>query len=336
MIASDDVIVIKEAPDIPSLRFRPYKGDVDLPSIVKVFNACKSIDRIERTITVRDVKRLFDHLLSAEPDEHVLICEIDGEMVAFSLVYWETMASGDWIYNLSGYLLPKWRKKGIGKAMFRHSEKRLRSLASEHPDGVPKYFQRVVAESQRDLSRFLNHEGYQIVRYHYSMIRPIGLPLPDALMPAGLEVRSVKERDYRKVWDANQEAFAENWWHRLTNETDFEYWKGSPWFDPKLWKVAWEGDQVAGMVLNYIDTSENREFNRKRGYTEEICVRKPWRNRGLARSLLVQSIQMFREMGIEETALGVDAGNESGALRLYQSVGYKVVKRSLTYRKLIG
>ena len=89
------------------------------------------------------------------------------------------------------------------------------------------------------------------------------------------------------------------------------------------------------MVLNYVDESENREFRRKRGYTEEICVLKSWRKQGLARSLLVKSIQMFKEMGMEETALGVDAENESGALRLYKDVGYGVTKRTLIYRKQI-
>jgi len=38
-------------------------------------------------------------------------------------------------------------------------------------------------------------------------------------------------------------------------------------------------------------------------------------------------------MGMSETALGVDAENLSGALKLYQSVGYKEVKRSMSYRK---
>jgi ribosomal protein S18 acetylase RimI-like enzyme len=333
VIDYDDVVILLHAPEIPSLKFRPYRGEIDLCSIVQVFNACKTFDGLEQSVTVRDVERYFIQHIPAEHSEHITICEVNGKMIAFSFIYWETKASGDWIYNFSGYLVPEWRGKGIGKAMLRHCEKRLRSYADEHPADVPKYFQRVVPESLSDLSRLLLNEGYQVVRYHYSMIRRIGLSLPDAPMPAGLQVRSVDEKDYRKVWDANQEAFAENWWHRAANEMDYEHWKSSPWFNPKLWKVAWEGDQVAGMVLNYINANENREYNRKRGYTEEICVRKPWRKRGLARSLLVQSIHMFREMGFDETALGVDADNESGALRLYRSVGYEIANRSLTYRK---
>ena len=44
-------------------------------------------------------------------------------------------------------------------------------------------------------------------------------------------------------------------------------------------------------------------------------------------------MKMFKEMGMTETALGVDAQNLSGALKLYQSVGYKEVKRHITFRK---
>ena len=333
MIDYDNLVILLQVPEIPNLRFRRYRGEIDLSSIVEVFNQCKSFDGLEQSVTVEDVKRYLYQHIPDEQTEHITICENDGEMIAFSFIYWEVKACGDWVYNLSGYLVPEWRDKGIGKVMLRYCEEQLRGFADRHPVDVAKYFQRVVPESQSDLSRLLIKEGYQIIRYHYSMVRPIQLPLPDAPMPQGLQVRSVDEKDYRRVWDANQEAFTENWWHNTANEMDYEYWKSSPWFNPQLWKVAWDGNQVAGMVLNYINANENLEYNRKRGYTEEICVRKAWRKRGLARSLLAQSIHMFREMGFEETALGVDAGNESGALRLYKSVGYEVAHRSLTYRK---
>ena len=60
------------------------------------------------------------------------------------------------------------------------------------------------------------------------------------------------------------------------------------------------------MVHNFIDSDENEEYHRKRGYTEGICTRRPRRKLGLARALLVRSMQMFKEMGMTETALGVE------------------------------
>jgi len=42
---------------------------------------------------------------------------------------------------------------------------------------------------------------------------------------------------------------------------------------------------------------------------------------------------MFKELGMTETALSVDSENLSGALRLYESVGYRKVKQQINYRK---
>ncbi|MFN2182411.1 MAG: GNAT family N-acetyltransferase, partial [Anaerolineae bacterium] len=75
------------------------------------------------------------------------------------------------------------------------------------------------------------------------------------------------------------------------------------------------------------------KYGRKRGWTQDVFVRRPWRRRGLARSLLSQSIEMFLNMGMEETALGVDADNPSGALALYEAAGYRISGKHTIYRK---
>ena len=59
MIGYEDSITPKGAPNIPGLGFRRYRGDTDLPGIVKVFNTCKTLDGLERIMSFKDVKRLF-------------------------------------------------------------------------------------------------------------------------------------------------------------------------------------------------------------------------------------------------------------------------------------
>jgi ribosomal protein S18 acetylase RimI-like enzyme len=49
--------------------------------------------------------------------------------------------------------------------------------------------------------------------------------------------------------------------------------------------------------------------------------------------LLVQSLHELRLRGIGEVALGVDTENPTGALRLYQGVGFETIKRYTTLRK---
>ena len=104
-------------------------------------------------------------------------------------------------------------------------------------------------------------------------------------------------------------------------------------FQPHLWQVAWDGDQVAGMVRNFIDDEQNAKYNRKRGYTESISVRRPWRKRGLARALIARSFNMHRDLGMTEAALGVDTQNPNGARQLYESMGFQTVWSSSSYRK---
>jgi mycothiol synthase len=64
-------------------------------------------------------------------------------------------------------------------------------------------------------------------------------------------------------------------------------------------------------------------------------VRRPWRKRGLAKALLACAMRKLIELGMHEAALGVDTQNPNGALGLYESMGFKPVKRWVTYRKAI-
>ena len=67
------------------------------------------------------------------------------------------------------------------------------------------------------------------------------------------------------------------------------------------------------MILNYVDVRRNESAEKRRGYTQDIFVRRRWRRRGLARHLLTESIEMFRKMGMDKTYLGVDTESPTGS-----------------------
>ena len=90
------------------------------------------------------------------------------------------------------------------------------------------------------------------------------------------------------------------------------------------------------MVLGMISPAENAAHNYKRGWVEDVCVRRPWRRRGLARALIAQVLQIFKGRGMTQAALGVDTENLTGALRVYESVGFRPTKRYSIYRKPLG
>ena len=230
---------------------------------------------------------------------------------------------------------PAWRGDGIPLAMFEYFQERLITIAAKHPVEAPKYFQTWGRHDAQWHQELMDQLGLIAVRYMISMNRPCSQPVEVNPLPEGIEIRPIRPQDYRKVFDAESEAFRDHWGYVPPTEKDYQRFLNRPNFNPSLWKVAWDGDQVVGNVLNYMDTKENEEYNRKRGYTEDISVRRPWRRQGVARSLLTQSIQMFQAMGMDETALGVDTENPNGAKKLYEGVGYIETNRSVTYRAQI-
>jgi len=90
---------------------------------------------------------------------------------------------------------------------------------------------------------------------------------------------------------------------------------------------------VAGAVWNVILEHENRELNRARGLLDSVFVRRPWRGRGLASSLVGHSLALLRDRGMTSAVLGVDADNPLGALGLYRKAGFEVDQRTAHYRK---
>jgi ribosomal protein S18 acetylase RimI-like enzyme len=326
-------ILLSESPAIPGLTFRGFAGEGDYPKMLAVIEASKQADQVERSDTLDDIRRNYSHLVRCNPETDMLFAEMNGEVIGYQRVWWDKLDDGTYTYGMVGFLRPDWRRNRIGTAMLQHAEARLRQIAAQHEAGAGKFFQTWANGSESGRQALLESQGYQPVRYFVEMTRDIDMPLPDAPMPSGLEVRPADVSMLRQVYEAHMEAFRDHWSFSEETFEEFSHWQDEPTFNPSLWKIGWDGGQIAGMVLNFVNEAENAEYNRKRGYTEGISTRRSWRKLGLARSLLVQSIAMFKEMGMTETALGVDTENPSGALKLYQSVGYKEVKRNMTYRK---
>ena len=334
-----DLISPAGTPAVPGLAFRGFMGEADYPKMLAVINASKVADQIERSDTVEDVARNYAHLHHCDPYQDMIFAEVYGEVVGYGRLWWEVSDDGDWLGFHFAFLHPDWRRKGIGTAMLRFSEGRLRQIAAGLlAEGViteskPRFFDVESSATEVGREAMLIKEGYTPVRYGFHMVRPLSEPVEVKPLPEGLEVRLVPPEHYRTVWDAAQEAFRDHWGNVEPPEEEYQKWLKEPAFGPRLWQVAWDGDQVAGNVLNFINEKENLEYNRKRGYTEGISVRRPWRRRGLARALLTRSLQMFKDMGMQEAALGVDSQNLNGALSLYESVGFRVVRRETVYRK---
>jgi mycothiol synthase len=338
-VLKQERIVLPNSPDVPGLIFRGFQGKSDYPKMLDLINSSKIVDQVERTDTLEDIERAYAHLNNSDPYQDMIFAEVGGKTIAYGRVEWNISDDGEWLGFLLAFLHPDWRRKGIGSVILRYQESRLQQIAEEQmyagklSENTLRYFETFTSDTEVGKEALLKQKGYSVVRFFYSMVRPLSELVDITPMPEGLEIRTIQREQFRMVWDANQEAFKDHWGFVPASENDYQRWEKDPLHDPDLWKVAWDGDQIVGMVLNFLNQEENEEYERQRGYTEDICVRRPWRKRGLARALLTRSLQMFQDMGMDNAALGVDTQNLSGALNLYESVGFRIEKRHSSFRK---
>ena len=128
------------------------------------------------------------------------------------------------------------------------------------------------------------------------------------------------------------DAFADHWEH---DRHSFEDWRefnvGRHSFDPSLWWLVDDGDELAAVSLNAWHFSGDPKF----GWINVLGVRPPWRQRGIGTALLQHSFRDFRERGATRVGLGVDGENTTGAVRLYERAGMRVVRRNDTYEKAL-
>jgi mycothiol synthase len=320
-------------PPIPGLVLRHLRAPDDLPAMNAIANAIRAANGDPFTTSDEQFASFYADPPGSDPATDVAVAEVDGRIVGYGRAAWHEALDGTRIYEMIPFLDPAVSGADLFSMMIDALETRLRAIAAGHPSGEG-LFETFGGDLAPERDALLTAAGYRPVRYGYSMVRPSVDDLPSAPLPEGLEIREVRPEHLPAIWAADQEAFRDNWGFSPGSDGDYQRFLTDPvTSDTTLWRVAWDGDEVAGQVRAFINDDENERFGRLRGYTESISVRRPWRRRGLARALIAASVPLLRARGMTEAALGVDTENTSGALRVYEGCGFRPVSRTSIWRK---
>ena len=182
------------------------------------------------------------------------------------------------------------------------------------------------------LTEAFSAAGWQLIRHAFQMRIELSDELPEPTWPDGLSLRTFQPGEEERVHEANMDAFADHWdFHRQPIAEWRAYTVDHHGFDPSLWWLVEDGDEIAGFTLNSWYFSGDPQF----GWVGILGVRLPWRRRGLATALLQHSFRDFRDRGATKVGLGVDAENTTGAVLLYERAGMQAVRRNDTYEKTL-
>jgi mycothiol synthase len=263
----------------------------------------------------------------------------DGErLVALANVDWRERDGRLISHNVEIWVDPDHRRRGLGTALLEWAERHELEKARAGRAGRMDWPHVIGGWGELSIAghaELAASHGYGVHRHGYEMRRDVADPIDDHPLPAGLEVRPVDPTQYRAIWAADIEAFRDHPEPATRTEEDFVGWFTSPYLDTSLYQVAWDGDEVAGSVLTSITPEENERLGVRRAWLDHVSVRRPWRGRGLAASLIASTLRILRDRGMDEAALGVDAQNPTGALRLYEKLGFRKVREARGYRKIL-
>lgn len=325
-------VILPDAPAIPGLNFRQFRDESDFAAMVAVIEDCQGHDKVDPLSSqagIPTVAELTESFASAENidlNHDMLIVAIENRVIGFQWVRWWTQADETWVYYHRGRILPDWRGKGIGTATLHWAERRIRELAKIHPTNGQAVFRANTTSHEKEYNELLLTEGYLPIHSFMELGFDDSNPLPAKTLPEGFSLKPAMPVDYRKIWQANEEAFEEEWGHRRVTDADYIRFLGNPNFNPSLWQIAWRDDEVAGVALSEIT-------ERGVGEITDLSVRKDWRGEGLARALIIHALYALKSRDVKQIRIFTDADDPFGARTLYESVGFRILTEYIRYQK---
>lgn len=252
------------------------------------------------------------------PDEDWwVVLAPDGAIAAAGWVWPETVS------DLTGdhYVHPEHRGLGLGEVMLDLIEARAAEIVSSAGRAVPERL--VVWSEDSDAARraSLDRRGFVAVRQYFEMEIALDADLAAPVWPERVVARGFRPgRDDRALYEADEQAFSE---HHLYEPREYDEWRlfftDAPSADPTLWRLVWDGDDLAGFVIP-VETDRG-------ALIDDLAVRKPWRGRGIAHGLLLAAFAALRDRGQAVARLYVDAQNVTNAVRVYVAAGMRVSRR---------
>ncbi len=234
---------------------------------------------------------------------------------------------------LRGAVHPAWRGRGIGRAVVAWLEGRGRQKLAESGQDLPARLAVLVEENARDHRRLYAAAGFSPIRWYTTMRRDLSAPLPSASVPEGLRIVGWDDELDEQVRLAHNEAFADHWGSQPQTRESWTHRDAH--FTPAWSYVALDGSGGAPEVAGYLISGRYDQDWEVLGYTcgstDVLGVRRPWRGRGLAASLLATAMEAYRADGMEYASLRVDTANPTGALGLYERLGYQATHGYVMY-----
>ena len=277
--------------------------------------------------TVEQTAQEFDHPGWHAETDSLLAVGPDGTLLGQAYVVAPPL--GGHVVHGAGGVRPNARGRGLGQRLVGWAVERATQLHAAAGSAEPWRLQLGVTNDEADAVRLLADAGFEPVRYWFAMSRRTA-DSPELRAPAGVHIRTYRPTDDRALYAAHLEVFRDHWGFQ---PRPYEQWKHTTRADfrPDLSFLAVDpDDQIVGYVTTRVGADPDR------AELAVVGTRRSWRGHGIASALIDRALVAYARAGIGTATLDVDSTNPTGALGVYQRMGFQVESRVTTYERQVG
>lgn len=307
----------------------------DVPAYTGLVSAAEAVDKTGENYSEEDLaEELKDESVDLDSDSWAVF-DAD-QLVAVGVVHGSQQVWDVDSLHCFGVVHPSYRRNGIGRQLLARQLDRAEQI---HLDRHPRHPARISMrpyDHVTSAAALAKAAGLRPVRHWYDMERDLRTDAPGvrALAQPLRLVPFTADRD-DEVRRAHNTAFRE---HYGSTERDPSIWKqwftGSRNFRADLSFFAIDNSQddaVAGYLLGYFYDADAAVDGYREAWIGQLGTLPAWRGRGVGTALLAHALASYRSAGYEQAGLDVDTGNVTGALGMYERVGFTVVRSSTSW-----
>ncbi|SDS12931.1 mycothiol synthase [Nocardioides scoriae] len=312
------------------LRLRPMTP-ADGVVVTDLFTALEAADRTEERYVLADVLEELDNPMTG-PEDWVL-AEVDGEVVATSRLLPRAPEADSLAVGIDGGVHPDHRRRGIGQVLLGHMVERARAHVAERGSDLRPVVTAAAPSDQPGVPELYAAHGLHPHRWTFVMAADLATPPQDVALPEGYALSTWEDVDHEELRAAHNVAFVGHpGWSPWSQEMWRQWISESRSFRPALSLLLRAPD---GGIAAYVQANEYdavaEQTDRRETYLVKVGTLPDHRRRGLADVLLRRALRLHAAAGCERSGLDVDSENPSGALAVYERVGFSVTRRWTDY-----
>jgi mycothiol synthase len=306
----------------------------DIPAWADLLAAVEEVDRTGEHHAAADLAEEMDNPEVEVGKDFVGAWDGDGHLVGYFSVLPLGAADGRYTVHLQGAVRPDRRGQGVGAELVAAMVARAAAVRDERRPDLPARLVAAGLSSDQAQADLLASAGLRAHRWTFLMRAPLDVVPPPRSLPSGYRLREYEGSMAEALRETHNTAFLDH--------PDFTPWSQARWrasvtearsFRPRLsFVVSPDGSDA---IVAYLQTAEFEAdaaaTGRREAYIPIVGTLREHRGKGLASALLAHALGAYRSGGYDVAALAVDSENPTGALGVYQGVGFAVESRWTNY-----